>query len=163
MEAKVLKAIDLSELTTALNKCMQELSPSSYLTEYQNVYDSYYETLQKQRVVYSTSNLIDNRTNTYWHSNNGHEVQHWVRLQLAPGVQARILRLSLVPHPPGKWRENHKPEKVTIMAGDDFNNMKALETVHIGKKQREVTFDIDVEKVNIIRLLCLWSQVCPWT
>ncbi|XP_078604405.1 E3 ubiquitin-protein ligase TRIM63-like [Branchiostoma floridae x Branchiostoma japonicum] len=153
--AKELKAIDLSELTTAWHQCVQELSASSFFTQYNEQYDQYnqyggyryggYQN-QQQCIYYNANNLIDGRTDTYWCSNSGHGTQHWLWLKLMPGVHARSFRLTLVPQPPGMWTENHRPEKVTALTGDDVNNMAALETVHIGREQREITLNIDAEK-----------------
>eukprot|EP00058_Branchiostoma_floridae_P002925 XP_002588413.1 hypothetical protein BRAFLDRAFT_63362 [Branchiostoma floridae] len=130
-----------------LEECVQALSASSYLREYIQQYRRHggYN-YQNQYSHHNENNLIDGRTDTYWHSNSGHEDQHWLRLQLMPGVQARSLRLTFVPQPPGKWTENHRPKKVTVLTGDDFDNMAALETVRVGGEQREITLNIDAEK-----------------
>ncbi|XP_078603942.1 uncharacterized protein LOC144877770 [Branchiostoma floridae x Branchiostoma japonicum] len=145
----------LPEPTTAWHQCVQELSASSFFTQYNEQYDQYnqyggygyggYQN-QQQYIYYNANNLIDGRTDTYWCSNSGHGTQHWLWLKLMPGVHARSFRLTLVPQPPGMWTENHRPEKVTALTGDDVNNMAALETVHIGREQREITLNIDAEK-----------------
>ncbi|XP_019620741.1 PREDICTED: probable E3 ubiquitin-protein ligase MID2 [Branchiostoma belcheri] len=144
-EVEALKAMDLTELTTSWHECVQQVWASSEFVEFKQQYNQYNYRQERVPVYYNTDNLIDNRANTYWHSNSG-QAQHWLRLQLQPGVQARTLKLSLVPKPPGKWTENHRPEKVTLLAGNDFNNMAALETVHVGKEQSEITLNVDTEK-----------------
>ncbi|CAH1233048.1 MID1 [Branchiostoma lanceolatum] len=147
-EAEALMAMDLSELVTSWHQCVQELSASS-----QGARGGRYS---YQHYQWATNNLVDGQLDTYWRSDNDHEAQHWLQLQLRPGFQARTLRLSLVPQPaPEVWTENNKPVKVTVLTGDDFKNMTVLETVHVGKEQREIPVNIEAAKSFLKLKFCM--------
>ncbi|CAH1272791.1 MID2 [Branchiostoma lanceolatum] len=148
-QLEALKAIDQNELSTSWQECVDKLSTSSYL-----------KTGRGDHVLHRNGDkLVDGNPKTYWHSDNSKQAKHWVRLQLKPGVQARTLRLSFVPsgqpigrffatmlNQQGSWTENRKPDKVTVLAGDDFDNMAALETVHIRKEEKEIILGTDTDK-----------------